>query len=152
MQSDNTATNLLLFAISPQSIADVFQSLDFPSISENEAQTYVSVKNYSSIFRSLYLSSYLSRQSSNEILNILTQTIFNDKIAALPTKDIKVAHKIGVLNSVNSNETIYTDCGIVYVPNRPYILCVFAKESEEKAGEHMRFISNLAYSYMIAVK
>ena len=119
VESDNTASSLLL-SVAPSSIDSVFDNLDIPKEKEGKYHI-ISPKNYSSIFRSLYLSSYLSRQSSNEILNILTQTIFNDKIAALPTKDIKVAHKIGVLNSVNSNETIYTDCGIVYVPNgRPH--------------------------------
>jgi len=149
VESDNTASSLLLSLV-PVSIDTVFDNLDIPKETKGKYHI-VSPKSYSSIFRSLYLSSYLSQQSSNEILTILTQTIFNDKIAALPSKEIKVAHKIGVLNSINSEEHIYTDCGIVYVPSRPYVLCIFVNASEEKARKHMQFISNMAYQYLIAI-
>ena len=150
IESDNTASSLLLSLV-PGSIDRVFDSLDIPKETENKYHV-ISPKNYSSIFRSLYLSSYLSRQSSNEILDILTQTIFNDKIAAGVPQEIRTAHKIGVLNSADSLVTIYSDCGIVYVPRRPYALCIFVEGDEEKAREYMQFISKMAYSYMIAVK
>ena len=145
-ESDNTASNLLLLK-SPQAINAVFDSLDIP-IDIEEGSLIISPKNYSSIFRSLYLSSYLDHQESNEILEILTQTAFKDKLPAGVPANIKVAHKIGVFDSLKSKKIIYTDCGIIYYPDRPYLLCIAAETNEEKATEYIKTISKMVYDYI----
>jgi beta-lactamase class A len=147
-QSDNTAKNILLRQLHPGSIDDVFKELDIPE-DESGNQYVVSPKNYSSTLRSLYLASYITKEDSNEILNILTTSSFDDKLTAGIPNDIKVAHKIGVYEPKTPNDLpVYTDCGIVYVPQRPYILCLMTRSIETDSREYMKDISKMVYDYV----
>lgn len=147
VESDNTAANMLLSIASEESINEVFDSLDIETTKGGKLLT-ISPKSYSSIFRSLYLSSYLKRESSNEILEVLTRTIFNEQIVAGVPSTVKVAHKIGVFQSTNT----HSDCGIVFAPRRPYLLCIMTEADKKKANEYMRHISKMIYGYVAAVK
>jgi beta-lactamase class A len=151
IESDNTASQALLRQIPIKNIDHVFDSLDVPKDTKDEYHI-ISPKNYSSILRSLYLASYLSRDTSNEILEILTRTKFNDKIAAGVPQDIKVSHKIGVFRSLENQDETYSDCGIIYVPRRPYLLCIMTRSTEAEAKEYMSHISKIVHGYIIATK
>lgn len=147
--SDNTATRVLAETLPQGAIDDVFDSLDIPK-DKTEGVHVISPKNYSSILRSLYLSSFLSRENSNEILSLLTRTNFNDKLPAGAAPDVKVAHKIGVFD-LEEADRIFSDCGIVYAEKRPYILCIMVNASEEKSREHMVYLSKMIYGYLLKV-
>ena len=86
---------------------------------------YLSVQTYASIFRILYNSSYLNTPMSDRALKLLTQATYNDGIVAGLPKGIKVAHKFGETNTDGVQEL--HDCGIVYYPPDPYILCIMTK-------------------------
>lgn len=145
--SDNTAKAVLFNNVPIQTLTDVYNYLDIPSDTDSNTPV-VSAKNYSSILRSLYLSTYLSLDNSEKILSLLTTTPFNDKIAAGVPNGIKVAHKIGVHDTENPKGSIYTDCGIVYVPRRPYILCMMMRDNEENVRTHMKTMSRIVYDYI----
>jgi beta-lactamase class A len=148
VDSDNTAAALLADLLPDDAIVGVFDALDLPKFKEGDF-VILSTKNYSSILRSLYLSSYLQRSHSNIVLGLLTETKFNDKIPAGVPAGTIVAHKIGVFKtSGEQEEQIFNDCGIVYVPNRPYILCIMATGSEDAARKHMQHISKMVYGYV----
>lgn len=151
-ESDNTASRALTDVLPELSIERVFDSLDIPKNHE-ENYTLISPKNYTSILRSLYLSSYLEQKNSNALLDILTQTNYNDKLPAGVKHMVPVAHKIGVYNTDDKNELpIYSDCGIVYVPNRPYSLCIMMRGyKEEEVRKHMQLISSMVYQYIVKV-
>lgn len=151
IESDNTAANMLARIVPADTIDNVFDSLDIPANKKGELTT-ITPKSYSSIFRSLYLSSYLSEDSSNTILEILTRTNFNDKVVAGVGKDVKVSHKIGIFNSNSTTERAYSDCGIVYIPQRPHMICIMTKANEQKTQEYMSHISKMIYSYVSIVK
>lgn len=144
--SDNTAKNVLGHLVSNDDILDVFDSLDIPEDSDQNTPV-VSPKNYSSILRSLYLSSYLDRKYSNLLLDDMTKSHFNDQITQPIPNNIKIAHKIGVREVVN-DIPVYSDCGIIYLPHRPYILCIMTKASSDKAKEYMQTISKMIYDYV----
>lgn len=150
-ESDNTAKNTLFRALPDGAVEDVFNALDIPR-ERPETQVVVTPKNYSSVLRSLYLSSYVPQETSNEILRLLTQTIFRDRIVEGVPADIPVAHKIGVFEPRDpkqfSREAVYTDCGIVYAPKRPYILCVMAQAPKADAQRSMREISAKVFAYV----
>lgn len=153
-ESDNTATNVLLSQLKGPELNEIYKNLDIPLIIKPEDENknvYISIKNYASILRSLYLSSSLIQESSNYILNILTQSIFKDKIPAGVPNTIKVAHKIGVFEEPDVSQFTFTDCGIVYVPSRPYILCAFVQDSNDQAKKHISYISKLIYEYVSKV-
>lgn len=147
IDSDNTAKSLLYDQIPQGTIEEVFDYLDIPKDFENDVAV-VTAKNYSSIFRSLYLSSYLSREHSNQILSLLSKTHFDDKLRTSIPATVPVAHKIGVFAQNSRNDSVFTDCGIVYVPNRPYILCLMARTPEDVARREMAILSGKVYQYV----
>ncbi len=150
VESDNTSSQVLFGQLTPRELNEVYDNLDIPIEKEGTIPT-ISPKNYSSIFRSLYLSSFLTTKDSNEILEILSHSIFTDKIAAGVPEGIKVSHKIGVFD-IQGQEPLFTDCGIVYVLNRPYTLCAFVRGTDEDAQKHISHISEIIYKYISIVQ
>ncbi len=146
IKSDNTALRVLVSSLPKNAIESVFDNLDI-IVDKGNGYPIISPKNYTSILKSLYLSSYLLYEDSNEILDLLTKTDFNDKIASGIDPAIKIAHKIGTFD-VGENERVFSDCGIVYVPNRPYALCIMVNSDEEKSREHMIYLSKMVYGYI----
>lgn len=146
-QSDNTAYQTLFAMLSDKEVEEVYENLEI-EISAASSSPLVSPKSYSSIFRSLYLASFLPEGGSNYLLDILTRTAFHDKIPAGVPKDVLIAHKIGVFDRADTAEKVYTDCGIVYIPLRPYILCIFVQDTESVAVKHMALISKMVYGYV----
>jgi beta-lactamase class A len=151
-ESDNTAA-LALDALMPRDpIREVYDALDIP-VDWNGDQPVVSAKNYSSVFRCLYLSCFLDYSRSQYILGLLTQTIFDDGFPAGVPAGIPVAHKIGMYDSPTTNKRVRLDCGIVYVPKRPYILCILSeteKGKEELIPEFARQVSAQVYRFVSA--
>lgn len=142
IESDNTAVRALIDHVEISDLMNIYDGLDIP-FQHRDEQVVMTTKSYSSVLKALYFSSILSQAHSNYILQLMTQTAFRDKIPhPLPT-DIPVAHKIGVYE-----DSLYHDCGIVYVPLRPYLLCVIVDEEEPKAREYMQEISNIIYAYV----
>lgn len=140
--SDNTAVEVLLDYIDREHFMDVYEGLDIPFRLE-ENTIYVGPKSYSSILKALYFGAVLSLENSQRILKLLTETKFNDKLPAPLPKDVVVAHKIG-----DYHHEVYQDCGIVYLPKRQYILCMFSKSGEDEARRRMQLISKLTYEYV----
>ncbi len=149
-ESDNTAALALDHFAVNDPIREVYDSLDIP-IDWSGDQPAVSPKNYSSIFRCLYLSCLLDYQGSQDILRQLTQTIFNDGLPAGVPKDVPFAHKIGMYDSPTSGKRVRLDCGIAYPPKRPYILCVLGEAEKGKEfliTDFTRQVSGLVYRYV----
>lgn len=88
----------------------------------------ISVKSYGSIFVQLFNSSYFSKQEvSDEVLGILTEVDWNNGINKGVPINIKVAHKFGERFGFKDNIIQLHDCGIVYYPDNPYLLCVMTR-------------------------
>lgn len=149
VESDNTSAKALTRLLTQGAIDNVFDSLDIPK-DRSGGLPVISPKNYSSILRSLYLAAYLNKDHSSEILELLSKTNFKDRIAKDVSEQITIAHKIGVYNQPNQ-QVIFSDCGIFYIPKRPYILCIMANTSEVEANKHMSYISKMIYGYIVAV-
>lgn len=146
--SDNTAKNVLLDQIPFGSLLDISESLDIP-VDKNSFFDTITPKNYSSILRSLFFSAYLNYENSDTLLRLLSETPFKDKLSAGIPENIKFSHKIGVFEiEGEKNKSIFSDCGIVYIPNRPYIICVMSASPEKEAQESMKEISNMVYKYV----
>ena len=142
--SDNTAAQILLNRISKESYHSIFESLDI-EIDEEEGQIVLTTKGYASILKALYFASILNKDDSNYILNLLTQTQFNDKLTASIPKEISVAHKIGVY----FDNLVQQDCGIIYLPKRPYLLCMASQSDMHESNKRMQKVSEIIYKYMI---
>src|SRR3989338_5879106 len=141
--SDNTANFILVRNLEISEIEDVNNHIGFSGIIT--ASGNLSAKRYSVIFRSLYNAAYLSEENSQKLLSYLSQSPFKEYVESGLPPGIPFAHKIGT----EEEKGIYLDSGIVYAPNRPYILTVMIKsKNEQLAQEKMKDISEKVYTYV----
>ena len=128
INSDNLAYYLLIGYMNTdvvggaQSINSALQQLGIID-PQNDNQQSVSVTQYASLFRLLYNVSFLSPQHSEELLSWLSRSTFNDGLRAGVPQSVTVADKWGLRSLSDGSQELH-DCGIVYYPQNPYILCV----------------------------
>ncbi len=132
-----------------QVIDDVYDFLDV-NRSETDQSLFISPKSYASILKSLYFSAYLSYSSSSRILEHLSNTTFNDWVPQPIPDTVTVAHKFGIFDLPEpASYKVNSDCGIVYLPKRPYLLCVMVQhDNNHQVGTHVQAISQKIYEYM----
>jgi len=151
--SDNNAFNLLLNYITPDDFNAVLADLSIslpPDISKIE--DYISPKTYSYFFRTLYSSTYLSRQYSEQALELLSKIKFNDGLNAGLPKDFVVAHKFGERTFNKKPPKELHDCGIIYYTKAPYLLCVMTRGDDIKSLQSViKDISSVVYDDVISV-
>lgn len=127
--SDNDAM-IALYNNDRESFVNVLKELKIPPPSSITESNFISPKMYSSIFRTLYSSTYLSRALSENALLLLANTEFKLGLVAGVPKDVVVAHKFGehttLKNGIYESRQLH-DCGIIYYPHNPYFLCVMTK-------------------------
>jgi beta-lactamase class A len=85
----------------------------------------ITVKEYASIFRVLFNASYLSRSTSEKALSMLTRTRYQKGLAGSIPRNIPIAHKFGERQF--GNQFQLHDCGIIYYPRAPYLLCLMTQ-------------------------
>lgn len=142
-RSDNTAHRMLMRNLSEQELDDLRDDIGLEDLFDEKQE--VSAKEYSRLFRALYISSFLKRSGSQQLLDWLTHTPFNNTLPSGMPQNTLFAHKIGE-DDVEKN---YLDSGIVYVPNRPYLITVMVKQHDQnKADAIMKQISEAAYQYV----
>lgn len=144
-ESDNTAYDIVLRNLEPDELSDINKHLGLDGFLEKGEQ--ISAKQYSVILRSLYTSAYLNEKNSEELLKIMTRSKFQDYLGVAIPDGVLFSHKIGT----SANRLVFLDAGIVYVPNRPYLLTVMvAGKNEEEAKKIMRAVSEKAYNYVVS--
>jgi len=146
--SDNNAYGVLqthLYEIGEQSsIAQAFLELGFLNPSSIADDT-MNVRQYASLFRLLYNASYLNASLSEKVLGWLTNSEFDDGLTAGVPSDVAVAHKFGE-RFLETGEKQLHDCGIIYYPHNPYILCVMTRGLEFDAlSSVIRRVSEKVY-------
>ena len=129
IDSDNNAKNLLILNLdSPERLFKVYTDLGLASPPELRGEgDILSVHEYATFFRILYNASYLSKENSQKALELLTKTKFNQGLVAKLPQDIKIAHKFGEHQDQEQNFKQLHDCGIIYYPSYPYLLCVMTR-------------------------
>jgi len=115
---------------------------------------FMSPREVSNIFRSLYGSTYLLDSYSEQALGFLTQTNFKQGLNQGVDSNIKIAHKFGEYTIDQKDDTATPDyelhdCGIVYYPQKPYFICVMTEgkkfaDLEKIIGQ----ISSITFSYI----
>ncbi|MCL4353926.1 class A beta-lactamase-related serine hydrolase [Patescibacteria group bacterium] len=144
--SDNNALSLLGENIDTSAVNNVMSDLGIENVTESSPQDFMSVKSYATLFRVLYNASYLTRESSEKALQILSNVKFDKGIIQGLPKNIAVAHKFGERDLSNGTRQLH-DCGIVYYPNHPYLLCIMTRGQEyEKMSGVIGDISKEIYS------
>lgn len=146
INSDDTAHRILIRNLEAENFEEMLNGLGMEELYDKDYN--ITAKEYSRIFRSLYTSSFLKREYSEMVLRWLAETPFDYYLGSGVPDDILFSHKIGE----HDPEATYLDAGLVYVPNRPYLLTVMVKvadgSDETTAKEIMREISEAVYHYV----
>lgn len=146
IHSDNEATNLLKSLLDPKISNRAYEDLGI-SVPENDPEAeFMTVRSYSSFFRILYNSTYLNDKYSAKALEILTKSDFKLALRAQLPENIKVAHKFGERFNYTTSTKQLHDCGIIYYPGHPYVLCVMTKGDDfASQAKKISDISNIVY-------
>ena len=146
--SDNMAYNLLNDNVNGSVVMSVYNDLgvDISSAQADPNGNIISVTGYSSFFRILYNSSYLNRDMSEKALKYLSQSVFTQGLVAGVPNDIVVSHKFGERQYLDTGEKQLHDCGIIYDPDIPYLLCVMTRGNNfSNLISTIKNISNMVY-------
>jgi beta-lactamase class A len=156
--SDNNAAELLLTNLSAtnhyQDYLNLYASLGVSTSTVDEASDSLTVGKYPIFLRALYNATYLDRDYSEQALKLLTETDFTEGIDSGVPNGVLVAQKFG--ETTISNGSVDTgkelsNCGIIYYPSHPYLLCIMTKGSGDNIKgleEDIASISRLVYQNM----
>lgn len=136
--SDNHAFEELSKHIDFDFVRKLHNDIGVTYPSEEMPENYMTVRSYATLFRVLYNASYLERKTSEQALEYLVNTDFNAGLVAGVPKNIMIAHKFGIRDlNENSDLKQLHDCGIVYHPSRPYLICIMTQ------GEDLNELTNI---------
>jgi beta-lactamase class A len=130
--SDNNAYVGLKF-FKPDLLKSIYGEVGINLPTDEQAadvDNYVSPQDYSLLFESLYHASLLNSDDSEKALDLLSQVYYKGGLVAGVPQEIKVAHKFGERKIMENGVELYEqlhDCGIIYAPGHPYLLCVMTQ-------------------------
>ncbi|MHB8846644.1 MAG: serine hydrolase [Nitrospirota bacterium] len=154
--SDNVATFVLGNTVDLTVITRTYSDLGLvnpysrqsdPPFVMASAAYEIPIRSYSTFFRILFNASYLSREMSEKALRLLSETDFTSGLVAGVPPGIKIAHKWGTHLSGDHQEIKQLhDCGIVYYPEHPYMLCIMTSgPSLEYLDDAISTVSRVVY-------
>ncbi len=153
--SDNVAYEILLSNIDNSLVYKTYQDLgvDISRAQLDPSGNIIRVKDYASFFRILYNASYLNRNMSEKALSLLSQVIYNKGLNAKLPDNIKISHKFGERRYTSTNEHQLHDCGIIYYPDNPYLLCIMTRGHDfNKLSSAIAQISQSIYKEISTTK
>ena len=143
--SDNAALTVLEDNIDPALIDKVTLDLGVETATDTTPVDFMSVKGYAGLFRILYNASYLEKEFSEKALEIMSKSDYKDGIVAGLPSGIAVSHKFGERQLAENSFQLH-DCGIIYWPKSPYLLCVMTRGNNfESLGSFIRNASKIVY-------
>lgn len=143
--SDNKALPMLYQNIPDKYISDLYKVLGLSPDLYKKPDATVSVLSYASFFRILYNASYLDKEYSEKALRLLSKVDYKGGLRAGIPAGIVIAQKFGEGGYVNRERQLH-DCGIVYHPRKPYLLCVMTRGGRiNDLEDAIRDISKFVY-------
>lgn len=152
ISSDNNATGLLNKTAEPDALNEVYQDIGIPLPAAGSVD-FMTVRSYAYFFRVLYNATYLSREFSEKAMQILSETDFSKGMRAGVPSHIPIAHKFGertirYTDAPDVDRELH-DCGYVYYPNHPYLLCIMTKgKNFDDLASVIKSISKSAYTWV----
>ena len=131
--SDNAATDMLISRIGMKAVNTRLALLglrnttlqrtifDFSAIDRGR-DNLTTPADMCSLFAQLYRGRIFAEPRQSEVIGILKRQTRNHLIPKYLPPSVAVAHKTGELSGVTG------DCGIIYYPGKPYVLCILAKD------------------------
>jgi beta-lactamase class A len=142
--SDNTATNVLIDKVGVRAVNARLDTLGFTTTRLYRKVFHPYTESFDTaassryglgvttpvelarMFEQLYRRTIVSAEASKQMLDIFKEQFSGDRIPRY-ISGAEVAHKTGEIDAARH------DCGIVYAPDRPYVLCILTRENEDKS-------------------
>jgi len=151
--SDNSATNVLIGRVGMENVNAMLDSLglratrlrrqmmDLKAASEGRENVYTP-REMMTLLETIYRGKLLNKEMMADFIRVLSTHKESSLLQGLPD-DAVAASKPGELEAVRN------DSGIIFVKNRPYILCVMTTylKDEKEGSAAIRKITALTYSY-----
>ena len=151
--SDNSATNVLIDRVGMQNVNELLQSLSLThtklqrkmmdiTAAKEGRENLATPREFTMLLEAIYRGKLFNQQLTADYIKMLSTHKESPMRRALPDS-VVVANKPGELDAVRN------DIGIIYAPNRPFIISVMTsylkndREGEDAIGE----ITQAAYSY-----
>lgn len=125
LDSNNVAKDMLEMNLSKDFVSHIYLEMNVQD-PYGKSGDYMSVAEYPFFLRVLYNSTYLSQAYSEKALELLSRSGFKEGLPAKLPSDIQVAHKFGY-RVLDTGAAELHDCGIIYYPEHPYLLCIMTK-------------------------
>jgi|LSQX01.1.fsa_nt_gb beta-lactamase class A len=153
--SDNTATNILIDLLGLDNINIAANKLGLKktklqrkmmdSLAVKEGRNnFTSADDFALILELIYKCENVNEIYSNMMLNILKKQQVRGRLDLYLPEEVVIAHKTGDLDNLEH------DGGIVFLPDREYIICVLTNEvvSNKDGREIIGTISKMVYDKM----
>ncbi|HEY2914470.1 MAG TPA: serine hydrolase [Candidatus Angelobacter sp.] len=151
--SDNSATNVLIGRVGMENVNAMLDSLGLHATrlrrqmmdlkAAGEGRENVSTpREMMTLLENIYRGKLLNKEMTADFIKVLSTHKESSLLQGLPD-DAVTASKPGELEAVRN------DSGIIFVKNRPYILCVMTTylKDEKEGSAAIRKITALTYSY-----
>lgn len=149
--SDNNASAVLLKDLDQSLFKELMtdMGIDIQSTVDEQRPDFLTAKAYALLFRMLRNATFLNREYSEKALELLSQSAFKDGIVS-GTLDhtFPIAHKFGERVRMVDGKLLNElhDCGIIYEPNNPYLLCIMTRgKNLEPLKTIIQEISKIVY-------
>lgn len=148
--SDNRPIGPLITYVSRDVWSKVYVDLGVLHKNNDGTETLsVTPRSIALIFRALFNASYLTPEASQELLTTMTHTRYDKALVAGVEQGVVVAHKFGETTTEGDSGVLTSalhDCGIVYKPGKPYILCVMTEgKNFQELEKTIAEISSIVY-------
>lgn len=141
-KSDNTAEYILRARMGDEEIQSLVDEFDFNQTSIADNKT--SLSDVQALFKKIANEEITNKAYTQEMMDFLNQTDFEDRLPTLLPKDVDVYHKIG--NEVGNIH----DVGMVIKDNKKYFLGIMTSDigdTEEEAKKTIAQISKIVYDF-----
>lgn len=147
IDSDNTAKIMLEGGLDKRYLSEVYSELGIENPYKTGGDYRISTRTYALFFRILYNGTFLNHDKSEEALSMMSKVVFDKGLRAGTPSDITIAHKYGYAVIQKDPSVIeLSDCGIIYKPEKPYILCVMARGADpETVSTYIRDVAAKTY-------
>lgn len=127
--SDNQSLLLLSSKLPTENQIYLFQLLGVDPGVISDPSSSLTVRQYSAFFRIMFNASWLSQEMSEKALTLLANTKFKEGLSKGVPSEIPLAHKFGERLLADGKQHMH-DCGIIYYPHHPYLLCVMTRGTD----------------------
>lgn len=149
--SDNASAFLLTDKLKDQVNYDkIYTDLGITVGTADPNNLTLSTKSFATLYRMLYNASYLNKTDSQALLNILVRSREEKTLFSGVPSSVPIAAKFGERGYEDSNIKYLHNCGIIYFPKHPYILCVMTKGTDQTTqGQVIEKVSSTIYQELV---